>query len=212
MAMTGGNGGGATFQNRPATNVDSASQHTLPGNPFAPPYYVKVTRVGNSFSGFISPDGVTWQQAGDSVTVEMAGAALIGLAVTSHESGVPVATDFSEVVTAGNVTGGWTVETIGVEQPSNDPAPLYVTVEDSAGRTATVAYPDAEATVKADWQAWSIPLDTFGGVNMAAVKAMTIGVGDPDGAPTTGTGLLYVDDILVGHPAPVPEPQEPVGP
>jgi len=86
MAMTGGDGGGATWQQRLANSVASQSSHTLPGNPFATPYYVKVTRVGNSFSGFISPDGVTWQQAGDTIDVEMMGAVLVGMAVTSHES------------------------------------------------------------------------------------------------------------------------------
>jgi hypothetical protein len=45
-----------------------------------------------------------------------------------------------------------------------------------------------------------IPLSQFEGVNLAAVKKMTIGVGDKS-KPTAGSkGVIYLDDIGVGHP------------
>jgi V8-like Glu-specific endopeptidase len=48
------------------------------------PYWVRVKRVGNTFTGFHSPDGVTWVQQGPSTTIgTMAANALWGLAVTA---------------------------------------------------------------------------------------------------------------------------------
>jgi len=207
MAMTAGNGGGATFQQRPANNVDSTSQHTLPGNPFALPYYVKLTRVGNDFTGSISPDGVTWQQAGDSVSVQMAGSVLVGLAVTSHSAGNAVSATFSEVATTGTVTGSWEVETMGVEMAANDPEPVYLALEDTSGRTQVVVHPDPAATAAAAWTEWSIPLSELTGINPASVRTMFIGVGDRDNPSAGGAGIIYVDDIEYGRPAPEPVPE-----
>jgi hypothetical protein len=39
-----------------------------------------------------------------------------------------------------------------------------------------------------------------GGVNLSAVKKITIGVGDKTGAKPGGTGLIYIDDIAYGRP------------
>ncbi|MCP4640693.1 MAG: DUF1349 domain-containing protein, partial [bacterium] len=86
-ALTGSAGGGATFQRRPATDGSSDSNHDLADGPYAAPYWVKTVRIGNDFTGYISADGETWVQAGDTVTIEMADPVLIGLAVTSHAAG-----------------------------------------------------------------------------------------------------------------------------
>jgi len=86
-ALTGSEGGGAAFQRRIDTDGESTSNHSLADGPYAPPYWVKTERVGNDFTGYISADGETWVQAGDTVTIEMADPVLIGLAVTSHAAG-----------------------------------------------------------------------------------------------------------------------------
>ena len=52
------------------------------------------------------------------------------------------------------------------------------------------------------WFQWKVPLSEFSGagVNVTAVKAMLIGVGDRD-APTPGaSGLLFIDDIRLTRP------------
>jgi hypothetical protein len=62
---------------------------------------------------------------------------------------------------------------------------------------------------KGVWTQWKIPLTDLSGVNVAAVKKLTIGVGDPANpqAPDAqqpsglGAGMLYLDDIGFGHPA-----------
>jgi len=57
---------------------------TEPGNASATlPYWVKVSRSGNTFSSYVSPDGVTWTQLGTSQTITMGQSVDVGLAVTS---------------------------------------------------------------------------------------------------------------------------------
>jgi Pro-kumamolisin, activation domain/IPT/TIG domain len=67
-ASTGGN-----------TTGQSISNITLP-------YWVKLIRSGNSFSGYASPDGVTWTQVGTTQTITMAQNVFIGLAVCSDDN------------------------------------------------------------------------------------------------------------------------------
>ena len=50
------------------------------------PYWVKVTRSGANFSGYASPDGVTWTQIGPTQTITMAQNVFIGLAVASDDN------------------------------------------------------------------------------------------------------------------------------
>jgi hypothetical protein len=91
----------------------------------------------------------------------------------------------------------------GVAQPSNGPAPLYVVIEDKAGRKTLVVHPDPGATATATWQQWRVPLSgiSSAGVNLAVVKKLTLGVGDRASPKPGATGKLYIDDIGVGRPA-----------
>jgi hypothetical protein len=86
------------------------------------------------------------------------------------------------------------------DTPGNDPAPLYVALEDGAGRTAVVTYPDPEATVITEWQTWEIPFSAFGGVSLRDVEIMYIGVGDRNNPSAVGSGLIFIDEIGIGHP------------
>jgi hypothetical protein len=49
------------------------------------PYWLQLVRTGNTFTGFASADGVTWNQVG-TITVTMAGNVQAGLAVTAHNN------------------------------------------------------------------------------------------------------------------------------
>jgi regulation of enolase protein 1 (concanavalin A-like superfamily) len=201
VAMTGSGGGGATFQQRPEADVASTSQHTYAGNPFAPPYWVRLERAGDTFTAQISPDGENWQAAGGPVTVTMSDPALIGLALTSHDAGEATSAAFSNVTTTGNVGGSWQVAEVGVAQPEagNDPEPLYVAVEDGNGRVAVVTHP--EASIRSGWTEWRIPFSELSGVNLGDVQRMYIGLGDRENPTAGGTGLIFIDDIAYGHPA-----------
>jgi hypothetical protein len=81
----------------------------------------------------------------------------------------------------------------------NDPAKLYVTVADSAGRSATVYHPDAGATTVTTWTQWVIPQKSFGNVDFTRVNAITIGVGDKAAPAAGGAGRIYIDDVGFGR-------------
>jgi len=200
MAITPSGGNGASFQQRVA--VAGVSTSTDGATAVKTPYWVKVERKGNAFSGFLSPDGKTWTQLGAAQTIVMTGPVLIGLAVTSHNPSMATAAEFSSVSATGNVTGSWQQAEIGVAQPAgNSMEGMYLSVKDSSGKTKVVQHPDASATTSTAWQQWRIPLSEFtsAGVKMNAVKSLVIGVGNKASPVAGGTGRVFIDDILVGR-------------
>ncbi|MGE5297013.1 MAG: discoidin domain-containing protein [Solirubrobacterales bacterium] len=90
------------------------------------------------------------------------------------------------------------------EEEGNSAEGLYVTVKDSAGKSKTIAHPNAAATTLTDWQQWTIPLSefAFAGLKMNAVKSITIGVGNKTSPTTGGLGKVFIDDIEFGAPLP----------
>ncbi len=202
MAMTGSGGGGSTFQQRMIATGVSVSQHTYADGPFTAPYWVRVTREGNTLTGYTSPDGENWTQRGDTITLAMTDPVLIGLALTSHNVNQATSAQFSNVAFTGNVTGAWQVAEVGVAQPEgNAVAPLYVALEDATGRSAVVTHPDANIVGRSGWNEWQISLSEFAGVNLSRVDTMTIGVGNKTNPTAGGAGTIYIDDISFGKPA-----------
>ena len=63
----------------------------------APPYWLQISRNGNSFSSFVSSDGINWQQIGSAQTVSMAQNVQIGLAVTSGSTSSIATATFDNV-------------------------------------------------------------------------------------------------------------------
>jgi len=190
--MTGGGGNGASFQFRPtangtSSNSDSASVVTAP-------YWVKIDRLGDNLSGSYSVDGKTWRSLGIPQTIAMAAPVHIGLCVTSHQAGEQRTAQFDSITTTGGVTGAW--QGAVIDSPRyNGKANLYVTVEDSAGKSATVS--DPALANAAAWTEWKIPLSSLTGVNLAKVKKLYIGVGDKANPVADGAGRVYIDDIRV---------------
>ena len=91
MCLTPGNG--AAFQSRSATGGSSLNVNTIG---IVAPYWVKVTRAGNVFTGYTSANGTTWTQIGQQ-TIPMTVNVYIGLAVTSHNDGVLCTATFQNV-------------------------------------------------------------------------------------------------------------------
>ncbi len=145
---------------------------------------------------------ITADPAASTVTVKMIGNVLIGLAVTSHNAAVAATAEFSNVATTGSVSGQWQNVEVGAAQAGNTADGLYVTVGDASGHTATVKHPDPQATLLDTWQEWQIPLSDLSaaGVALNRVEQMVVGVGDPDRAAAGGQGIVFIDDIGVGHP------------
>jgi len=191
---------GVAFQRRlePSGTSYNTNQTGL-----AAPYWVRLTRNANTFTAECSADGVNWTPVGpdpaqSSATITMANQVYIGLAVTSHASGAVCGAKFSNVSTTGNVTGTWQVAEIGAAQVSgNEPGIFYVAIQDSAGSSKLVANPDTGVIATGVWERWDIPYSSLTGVNLKAVKAITIGVGNRT-SPTPGaSGKIYIDDITL---------------
>ncbi|MFQ6036257.1 MAG: discoidin domain-containing protein, partial [Sedimentisphaerales bacterium] len=200
-------GNGCRFQLRSTTNGSASSDSsvaTAEQKAITAAYWVKLERSGNAFSAYYSSDPATdpWHlMVWSPQTIAMPPNVYIGLALTSHASGVTCVAKFSDVSTTGAVTGPWQVAEIGVAQPANTAAPLYVSLADSANKTATVKHPDAAATTISAWTQWNVDLAEFTGVNPRSIKKMIIGVGDKAN-PQPASGLVYFDDIGLYPPQP----------
>ena len=147
---------------------------------------------------------VTGSSGNGAIEITMTGSVYVGLCLTSHDPAAVSIAEFSGVQTTGAL-GQWQVAEIGVDHPENSSEDVYVTLEDSFGRTASVSYPQG-ATVRA-WSPWRIPLVDFTGVSLGSVRKVSIGVGNPTAPALGGTGVVYFDDIQVARPAPA-EPND----
>jgi regulation of enolase protein 1 (concanavalin A-like superfamily) len=86
--------GNVFFQWRSTTGGSCGTAQT---NGITAPVWLKVTRTGNSFSGYYSTDDITWNQIGGSVSIAMNGSALSGLAVASNNNSLSNTAVFSNV-------------------------------------------------------------------------------------------------------------------
>ena len=73
-----------TIAQRATAGTESA---ITAGPPFAMPYWLKLTRVGNVFTAYSSYDGLRWRIVGSPSTIAMAASALVGLAAAGDVSG-----------------------------------------------------------------------------------------------------------------------------
>jgi RHS repeat-associated protein len=81
------------------------------------PYWVKLVRSGNGFSGYISADGVNWVQIGISRTINMGQSVYIGLGVSRQST---------------NVLGTATFDSVSVSS-TIAPAPIITSVSATTG-------------------------------------------------------------------------------
>jgi uncharacterized membrane protein len=89
------------------------------------PYWVKLTRQGSTFTGYLSTDGINWGNPASTATITMAASALAGLAVTSENNNTVSTARFDSVLVAGTVPDYYIV-----------PAPFARTV----GSTTSTSY------------------------------------------------------------------------
>ncbi|MBS1808500.1 MAG: PQQ-dependent sugar dehydrogenase [Acidobacteria bacterium] len=74
---------GAAFERRLSTGYGTALSS---GGAIRPPYWVRLTRNGDTFSAYQSADGTNWTQVGTAVTSRMPATVFVGLAVTSNNN------------------------------------------------------------------------------------------------------------------------------
>jgi glucuronoarabinoxylan endo-1,4-beta-xylanase len=95
IAVTPSNG--VTWQDRSSTGGGSVNAAT---SGLSAPYWVKLVRSGNTFTGYRSPDGTNWTQQG-TATFTMSSTAYVGLAVTAHNNSSMATATFDNVSAPG---------------------------------------------------------------------------------------------------------------
>jgi len=209
VAITPGNG---VWFGRRETAGGSSSSDNEAG--ITAPQWMKIERtIGGLVNAYYSANGTTWTQLGTSGPVTMNTPMYIGLALTSHSSGVVCEAKFSNVSFPDTTVGQqWTNQDIGIT--SNYAEPMYVVLNGSA----VVYHDNPNAALIDTWTQWNIDLSAPGGfadqgVNLANVDKMAIGFGDRNNSQPGGSGLIYFDDIRLyrplSEPEPEPEPEEP---
>ena len=79
-------GNGIFVQYRKAAGAGAQTLSKLSGTV---PIYLAVARTGSTYTAYTSSDGLTWTVvAGSSVTINLTGSVLAGIAVTSHNASV----------------------------------------------------------------------------------------------------------------------------
>jgi hypothetical protein len=142
MVVTPGNG--TAFQRR--TSTGGVSTHTA-GSVVTAPYWVKLVRRGNTFTGYESPNGSAWTQVGTD-TVSMASSIYIGLCVTSHNDGALCTAvfnnisfltyeDFNEAKAASDTTS------LTISTPTTNTGDLLIAAVATDGDTSAFLSPPA---------------------------------------------------------------------
>jgi hypothetical protein len=119
-AMMITNSGKAKFRRRATTGGDTVSTGPSDGTTL-PPRYLKLKRVGNVFSAFLSTDGTAWTEvAGSPETIALPSTLYVGLVALRNGSTAPAA-----AVTINNVTvqatttpSGWQSADVGAVGPA----------------------------------------------------------------------------------------------
>ena len=102
-------GAGAAMQARKGTGMSAVN--TQGPSTIKAPYWVRLVRSGNTFTGYRSPDGNTWTSAGQ-YTISMASSVYVGLAVTSHANGTLGTAVFDNVTISGATSADVTAPSV----------------------------------------------------------------------------------------------------
>ncbi len=84
---------GASFQRRPEPGAVSVASNA----PASAPYWVRMVRIGNTFTSYISSNGIEWNMVGTPQTIVMNSTAYVGLVVTSHHTNALCTATFTDV-------------------------------------------------------------------------------------------------------------------
>jgi len=187
---------GVTFVVRSNADGDSRSNTV---NAIQTPYWVKLVNESTYLSAFMSADGHTWEPIGIPEPIYLTGNAdlHIGMAVSSHEGrdAAPCEAIFSNVSVLGAVDAGAFTQAAAITGDAiNAPERLYAKIKDATGKQVEVEL-DPTGTVNNDWTLQQVDLPAIAGqVNLASVKALTLGIGNG----TSGSeGLVLIDDVIL---------------
>ena len=153
--------GGVIFEWRSTAN---ATPTTVTIASIATPVWVKLTRAGNSFSGFYSTNGSTWIQIGSTQTINMSSTALAGLSVSSHDNFALNQATFTNVAV---LPAGWSDVDI------NSPCTSASATEDGSNSTWTLSAGGTNNTGTSDQFNFASQSLTGDGSIMAQVTSQT---------------------------------------
>ncbi|WP_211324084.1 T9SS type A sorting domain-containing protein [Echinicola strongylocentroti] len=88
---------GSVFQFR--NTEDGPTSHEIPKDGKATPSWLKLERLGEVITGYISDDGISWKEIG-STSVAMNATVSVGMCATSHKKGTTTTATFRGVRTA----------------------------------------------------------------------------------------------------------------
>ncbi len=108
------------------TSTGSNASITQPNTTTTPPYWVQVTRTGNSFRAYRSSNGTSWTQVGSTTTISMSSTAYIGLVVASGSTSSGATVSITNVSTTGSVS------LIGLDDRSGEGTAEIVAKESAA--------------------------------------------------------------------------------
>jgi hypothetical protein len=167
------------------------------------PYWVKLVRTGNTFTGYYSSDGTNWTQIAQTKLDNVPTAALVGLATASHT------TDTLSTASIGSVTVSNAAPTVAAAASAN---PNPVTTGDTAALSVLGADDHGESVLSYTWAVTSrpqgAPLPTFSANGTNAAKnttvkfpgpgdyALTVTITDAAGLSTTSTVNVTVATVF----------------
>jgi fibronectin type 3 domain-containing protein len=189
---------GIKFEYRNSTGGNAASAGTVTG-PTAP-VWVRLTRTGNVFSGYFSTDGVTWTQIGGNLTINMSSNALVGLAVTAHNSNLLNTSTFDSVSVFPRLQF-----TVPATVTAGVPFDLTVTAQDSVnhtntGYTGTVHFVASTGyTANYTFTAAVMGTHTFSGLVLYRAGTVTVTGTDTVNPSLTGSSTFTVTPAAPDH-------------
>jgi hypothetical protein len=168
MAYLSAYSSGASSNSYRTRATDGASTNTTStsGTP-AFPFWLRVVRVGNNFSGFTSQDGNTWTQVGSTTAIAANATMLAGLAVTSADPAALCTAVFDHVTLSAWPANLAALVNAGADVTTAFPAPAML-----EGSSSDDGLPAPPATVTLAWSKISGPgTVTFGNPAAASTSA-----------------------------------------
>lgn len=182
MLLTPSNG--FNFQYRNGTGAGSTAAGNNSGSI---PNYVRITRSGNTLTGFSSTNGTTWTQIG-SVTITLPSSVYVGFFATSHNDGTLTTATFTNVA----VTGG--------SAPTLSVSPTSLSVGSGAGNSTINVTSNTSWSVTDD-QSWIIVSPANGSNNGSFTVSVTANTGAARSGIVTVTAGTLTQTISVSQSA-----------
>lgn len=145
------------------------------------PYWVRLRRIGNVFTSYVSADGRAWRQQGSTVTITMNATVYVGLAVTSHRDGALATAVFS------NVSFG---PVGGTSTPTNSPPVISGTPPTGASVGVQYAFQPSATDPDGNSLTYSI-------TNRPSWATFSTSTGRLSGTPTS-TNIGTFSNIVIG--------------